>query len=56
MEAKPEGGLAMHLQIHAQVMESPQFQQLTARDPAIGTLFREHVQATNRMAQIQQMI
>jgi hypothetical protein len=56
VQPNPEEDFAMHLQIHAQVMESPQFQQLTARDPAIGTLFREHVQATNRMAQVQQMM
>lgn len=56
VQPNPEEDFAMHLQIHSQFMEAPQFQQLAARDQAMAMLFREHIQATNRMAQVQQMM
>ena len=56
VEPNPNEDFQLHLAIHSQYVESPQYAQLVARVPQIGALFSEHLQKTSRMADMQQQL
>lgn len=56
VEPNPQEDFGLHLDVHAAYINSPEYSAMVAKAPAIGALFSEHVQKTNRMADMQQQL
>jgi hypothetical protein len=53
VEPNPKEDAALHLQVHADYMSTPQYVQFVTRFPKIKSIFSQHVQLTNRLYEMQ---